>query len=313
MIEGYALHLLNGSACPIHPQKLHDNTMNTIPSILIGLAALAAAPFASPGLRAQDASLPPVRVTSSARENALTINVRNCLRDVIVNITDKATGTTTYRKYVCLGDRHSFSLTWWGAAGSYRVCIAPATVVHWNSHRREIVREVELVKGGRNMQVLDIDFEENRPADLAPLPTEEQIDRFCQGDTQALQEYMGDPNRVLLVYVYGRKLEPNPKGGKLYGLVETMELMVMQSTDPAIKAGERLQLALALETGGHEAEILGRFKATPFQPSLMYIINPHKSGEGRLHGESKLNMFPMTERRHYLHLRASHVIQGIPA
>ncbi len=44
-------------------------------------------------------------------------------------------------------------------------------------------------------QTVDADFEENRPADMAPLPTEEQIDQFCQGDTQALQQYIGAPTR----------------------------------------------------------------------------------------------------------------------
>ncbi len=286
--------------------------MKTLPSFFIGLAAFTAA-FSSLPLHAQDATLPPLGQFSPEQDAPLTIKVQNCLVDVIVNIADKATGKTVFRKVMERREHHSFSLTHGLKAGAYQVSVVPANVEHWSIFHREFVREVELAKG--EQQSVDIDFEEDRPADMAPLPTEEQIDRFCQGDIQALQDYLGEPNRVLLVYVYEKTLEPNKHGNgkmqKLYGLVERSQMTVMQSTDPNFKAGERLEMGRARETGPQVDAELERFKASPFKPTLMYIINPIKYSEGKLHGDSGWNMFPMEKRSRYFYLRASHQIQGI--
>ncbi len=282
--------------------------MKPISSALLGLMALAAvSPLPLP---AEDASLPPLGQIDPQQSARLTLNVQNCLVDVIVNISDQATGKTVYRKYMEMVDRHSFSLKYWGKEGAYRLCIVPANVEHRSMFQREIVRDIELKKG--KAQTVDADFEENRPADLAPLPSEEQIDQFCQGDTQALQDYLGAPNSVLLVYVYEVTLVPNEdeRMNKLYGLVRTTKVMVLQSTDPDIKAGERLQWSHTVETGDAAGVELGRFEATPFEPSLMYITNPHKVEEGKLREDTGQRLYPMRERWVYHYLRASHGIHG---
>ncbi len=285
--------------------------MNTT-TLLSGLMALCLASLA-PLHAEHPIALPPLGSFNNTEEARLDIKVQNCLHDVIVNISNTATGRSVFRKHIAMNGRLSFSLTRRLGAGTYRVHVVPADAQHWNSHQAEVMREVELAKG--KQQTVSIDLEENRPADRAPLPTDEQIDKFCQGDTQALQDYLGAPNSVLLVYVYEVKLEPNPdeRMRGLYGLIRTTKVMVMQSTDPKIKAGERLEWTSVVETQDKAGEVLGQFQATPFEPELMYIINPHLKADGKLSNDTGFNLHPMKKRRTYHYLRASHSIQGISA
>ncbi|MEG0588165.1 MAG: hypothetical protein RR506_09700 [Akkermansia sp.] len=103
------------------------------------------------------------------------------------------------------------------------------------------------------------------------LPTSAQIAFFREGKLDALQDYMGEQNTVLLVCIY-QKTWTDPVPPSLKATL-TSYATVVQSTDKSFPVGKKVEWINFFEnTDGLSPEKINNFKKVDGR--LIYLFNP---------------------------------------